>query len=905
MGLAQKILFLAAVLFSWGVDPRVAWPAGAEAVEERHWSLQPMVRPEIPRTKNSAWPRTPIDQFVLAKLEEKRLAPSLEADPRILLRRLYFDVIGLPPTPEELEAFVSDPRPLPYERVVDRLLASPRYGERWARHWLDIAHYAETHGNDQDRPRPNAWPYRDYVIRSFNRDKPYARFVEEQLAGDVLFPDDPDGVIATGFMATGPWDESSLRDIQENTIDRQIARYLDRDDIVMTTMSTFASTTVHCARCHNHKFDPILQAEYYGLQSVFSAIDKAERPYDLDRSTHARRQSLLKQKVALEVRSKAMLDSLLEPPVQAEVAAWETSLTKQGFAVAWTVLDPAAFISEGGAALTKQPDQSVLASGPRPEIDTYTITAPTELTGLTALRLEVLSDDSLPKKGPGRQDNGNLHLTELAVQAAPKGTSNSLVRVALQNPTADFNQADWGIAKAIDGDSKTAWGIFPEVGKAHTAVVEFKENVGLAGGTTLVFVLEQKHGGGHLIGRLRLSVTTAPRPVRVGALPEAVARILAVSAGQRTREQKVDLAWHYRQSRLEQELAALPKPQMVYAGASDFAPDGSFKPAKVPRPVQILNRGDINKPGAAAKPGALSCVPGLTSTFVLADPADEGEGRAALAQWLTAPRNTLAWRSIVNRVWHYHFGRGIVDSPNDFGRMGGRPSHPELLDWLAATFLENGGSFKKLHRLILTSSVYRQSSAHQPRFAEIDADNRYLWRMNRSRLDAESIRDATLQIVGRLDLEMGGPSVKQFVQSPGIHVTPVVDYGKFDVDSRESCRRSVYRFIFRTLPDPFMDSLDCADSSQLTAARNTSVTPLQALAMLNNHFMVRESEHFAARLSKSETDLGAQIGLAYHLALGRAPSPDETRDLSAYGVKHGLANVCRLILNSNEFIFLN
>ena len=606
MRLGKRILVLVAALLALSVDQRVAWPAGTNTVEPPHWSLQPVVRPEVPKTKNSAWSRTSVDQFILSKLEEKGLAPSLEADARTLLRRVYFDAIGLPPTPEEMDAFLSDNLPLAYERVVDRLLASPRYGERWARHWLDIVHYAETHGNDQDRPRPNAWPYRDYVIRSFNRDKPYAQFVEEQLAGDVLFPDDPDGVIATGFMATGPWDESSLRDIQENTIDRQIARYLDRDDIVMTTMSTFASTTVHCARCHDHKFDPILQAEYYGLQSVFSAIDKADRVYDVDRPTHTRRQALLKQKAALEVRSKAMMDSLLQPPVQTEVAAWEKSLAEQGGAAAWTVLDPASFVSEGGAILTKQPDRSVLASGPRPEIDTYTIAAQTDLTGLTAMRLEVLSDEALPKKGPGRQDNGNLHLTELAVRAWPKGETNKVVRIALQHPSADFNQADWDIAKAIDGDPKSAWGIYPEVGKTHTAVVEFKEDVGSAGGTTLLFVLEQEHGGGHLIGRPRLSVTTAPRPVQVGGQPEAVAVILAVPASQRTREQHLDLAAHYVRTRIEQELARLPKPQMVYGGASDFAPDGSFKPAKVPRPVQILKRGDINKPGETAVPGALA-----------------------------------------------------------------------------------------------------------------------------------------------------------------------------------------------------------------------------------------------------------------------------------------------------------
>ena len=298
-------------------------------------------------------------------------------------------------------------------------------------------------------------------------------------------------------------------------------------------------------------------------------------------------------------------------------------------------------------------------------------------------------------------------------------------------------------------------------------------------------------------------------------------------------------------------------------------------------------------------------MPGLESRFQLTDPDNEGSRRAALARWITDPRNVLTWRSIVNRVWHYHFGRGLVDSPNDFGRMGARPTHPDLLDWLAGSFQESGGSFKHLHKLMVTSSAYRQSSQSNPRYARLDADNLYLWRMNRTRLDAECVRDAVLEITGKLDLTMGGPSVKQFIQSPGIHVTPMVDYAGFNVDSPESCRRSVYRFIFRTLPDPFMDSLDCADSSQLTAKRNASVTSLQALAMLNNHFIVRESEHFAERVSQPGTDLNGQIKAAYQLALGREPTTSEAKALKAYAARHGMANTCRIILNSNEFMFVN
>jgi hypothetical protein len=595
-----------------------------------------------------------------------------------------FDLIGLPPTREELQAFLADHSPHAYERVVDRLLASPHYGERWARHWMDLVHYAETHGHDQDRPRPNAWPYRDYLIRSFNRDKPYARFVEEQIAGDVLFPSEADAIIALGFLATGPWDESSLRDIREDTIDRQIARYLDRDDMVTTAISTFASTTVHCARCHDHKFDPITQQDYYGLQAVFAGVDKAERPYDADPQLARQRWRLIEKQVRLQGLRTGVPAALPGPAIQAQLAA--------------------------------------------------------------------------------------------------------------------------------------------------------------------LILLEQQ---------------------------------------------------------VERQLAALPPPRLVYAAANDFQTDGTFRPAKTPRTVHILKRGDINKPGPEASPGALACVPGLEARFHLVEPNREGGRRAALAHWLTDAKNVLTWRSIVNRLWQYHFGRGLVDTPNDFGHMGAQPTHPELLDWLAISFQESGGSFKQLHKLIVTSAIYCQSTQYQSRFAAIDADNRYLWRMNRTRLDAEEVHDAVLQAVGKLDRTMAGPSVKQFHMSPGVHVTPVVDYANFEIDRPENYRRSVYRFIFRTLPDPFMEALDCPDASQLTPSRTASVSALQAMAMLNDRFMVRMSEYLAARALHASPDVTRQIREVYQLTLGREPTASEAQAVSRYVMKHGLPNACRMILNSNEFMFID
>jgi hypothetical protein len=882
-----------------GKDPGDEW-----------WSLKPLVKPAVPNVESpadAAWSRGPVDQFILAKFKEKGLNPSRPADKRTLLRRVMFDLIGLPPTPDETAAFLSDDAPDAYERLVDKLLASPQYGERWARHWMDIVHYADTHGHDQDRPRPNSWPYRDYLIGSLNADKPYARFVEEQLAGDVLYPDDVAGIVAVGFLATGPWDESSQMGIREDSIDREIARYVDRDDMLTTAMSTLVSTTVHCARCHEHKFDPISQEEYYKLQAVFAGVDKAERSYEADPQVAQTRRDLLAKKAGLPALAATADPSLLSEAVQSEVALWEKKLNES--TTPWIVLEPETFVSAEGAHLTKQPDGSILSDGTRPDKDTYTITASPSAGRLTGLRLEVLADDSLPNKGPGRQDNGNLHLCEMLVTASPKGTDSVASRsVKLTNPQADFNQQGWTIGMAIDGNPGTAWGIFPEIGKSHVAVFEFAEPLlESASDCTLTVKLEQSHGRGHLIGRVRLSVTSAPTPlpIQTDVLPREIAQIVRTPLIERSAQARATLAAHVLLEKVEHELAALPPPQKVYVVTNDFKPEGSFRPATTPREVRLLKRGDINQPGAAAEPGALACVHGLESRFTLADANHEGSRRAALARWVSNPKNVLTWRSIVNRVWQYHFGRGIVDSPNDFGRMGALPTHPELLDWLTVSLQEQGGSLKFLHKLLVTSAAYRQASGNEPKFAEIDGDNRYLWRMNRTRLDAESIRDAILRVSEKLDPMMGGPAVKQFIQSPGIHVTPVVDYLKFDVDSRENYRRSVYRFIFRTLPDPFMETLDCADASQLTPVRSTSVTALQALTMLNNRFVVRQSEHIAARLEKSSPDLAGRVRAAYEVILGREATPREVELVSAYAIKHGLPNAVRVLLNSNEFMFVN
>ena len=890
------------------IDEGATWPdalSGEELLPAQiWWSLRPLATVAIPFGAPATIDRqrSPIDSFITAKLVDKGLESSEPASRQILIRRVTFDLHGLPPTPEDVQEFVGDARSDAYERLVDRLLASPRRGERAARHWMDIVHFAETHGHDQDRIRENAWPYRDYLIEAFNADRPFQRFIKEQLAADSFFPEDPSLVKALGFIAAGPWDESSLKDIRDDTLDRQIAHYIDRDDMVATTMSTFTSMTVHCARCHDHKFEPISQKDYYSLQAVFAGVERANRAYDPDPLVNHRRQELKQDLANISRRDPTLLAKLHEPAFQEKLAAWEEKISHE--TVEWHALTPTSWSSSDGSTLKLEVDQSICASGMIPEKDTYTVMVRGDIPNITAVRLEVLTDSSLPQSGPGRNANGNLHLSEVRVESSSSSEGDAVwTPVPIVRAVADFNQADWTIQQAIDGNESTAWGIFPEVSKPHEAIFRFKEPVSASESKVLKIGLAQLHGRGHLIGRFRISVTGDPEPERLVKLPKNVALLLQTPVDQRTREQVEEVALYFLRENLERELASLPQQQMVYAGTSDFVPIGSFKPSPEPRAVHVLIRGEITKPAALVEPGALASVTG--PTFQLSNPNDESARRAALADWISNPKNPLTWRSIVNRIWQNHFGRGIVDTPSDFGRMGSLPINPELLDWLASEFLESGGSIRELDRMIVTSATYQQSSASSPSQDLIDGDNRFLWRMNRTRLDAESIRDAVLQDSERLDLTMGGPSDRQFAMKPGIHVTPDVNYGEFNWSSPGSSRRSVYRFLFRSLPDPFIDCLDGADASQLTATRNVSVTPLQALVMLNDEFMLMHSEALAQRIETASSERATRIRFACQWTLGREPAGEEMREFTAFVESNGLPAFCRALFNSNEFVFVD
>ena len=878
------------------IEDGAPWPEGLElaaagARDFDWWSYRPLKRPSAPDIDDD-WVETPIDRFILRKQRQLGLSHSEKADRRTLIRRVTYDLTGLPPTPDEVEAFAADDDPRAYEKLVDRLLASPRYGERWARHWLDVVKYADTCGYDKDKLRQNAWPYRDYVIRSLNDDKPYGRFVQEQVAGDALFPDEPDGILGLGFIASGPWDFIGHVEVPESKIDGMVARNLDRDDMVSNTINTFCSVTVQCARCHDHKFDPVTQKDYYGLQAIFAAVDRADRPYDLDPQVEQRRKALqvrhnrlnadlsavnreiseaggprladLRLRIhvlrsRLEVKKDPEFGYHSEIAQQQDETKWVEVDLGRATRVARIILNPchdahadigAGFgfpirfrvevMAAGGA--WKQVRDQTASDYPNPGL------RPVEINGINALvrRIRVTATKLMPRSG-----DFNFALAEL--QALNPNGANVAQGAAVASHDSIEHPVRWARQHLTDGRWPT--GGDPNLQAELQASVREE-------------------------GEILADVETPERLERRESLSKSIAAT-------------------------EKEIADLPVGKMVYAAATTFRKQGNFVPTNgKPRPIHVLRRGDVQEPGVSAIPGMLPLSMPSSSTWRLGEEANEAERRAALARWLTSPDNPLTWRSIVNRVWHYYFGSGIVSTPNDFGRMGATPTHPELLDWLSVEFRDGGQSLKALHRLIVTSGVYQQSSTDDASNAAIDSANQYLWRMNRRRLEAEEIRDSILAVSGALNTQMGGPGFYLFKLELTEH-SPHYEYHKFDPTDEASHRRSIYRFIVRSQPDPWMTTLDCADSSQSTPSRSETLTSLQALSLLNNRFNLAMAQRFAARLQDEASQLRDQVAIALSLATQRKPNADELDDLAAYAEDHGLDNLCRLLFNLSEFVFLD
>jgi len=880
------------------------WPAGVRltpraTTDEAWWSLAPL-EDQAPPQIDSTWVRTPIDAFVWDRLKKSGMAPSPEADRRTLIRRLTYNLHGLPPTPAEVAEFLADTSPNAYEHLVDRLLASPRYGERWGRHWLDVVHFGESHGYDKDKPRPHAWPYRDYVIRALNADKPYGRFIAEQLAGDVLEPQNPDGIVATGFIAAGPWDFVGHVELREGTKDKEITRSNDRDDMVTTTASTFLSSTVHCARCHDHKFDPIPQQDYYRMQAVFAGVDRANRSYDADPAVHAQRAELTQERRAVEAERAAVFadrnraaDSMaadlktLIARLEADLAAadadnspsngYHSAIESTPDVEKWLEIDL-------GRDLAIEKVRLVPAR-PTDFPDTPGFGFPRRY------RVAVRADGGEWRTLADRTNEDQPNPGDQPVDVSLDGAQVRVIRVAatrLWERSSDYVFA-LGELQALSADRQAI------------PVVEARALDSIEDGR---WAKRFAFDGFDSRQRLSAAMPVAPREAIAEDLrlrKQELEQRIDAAVGEASAAKFVELG--RRLEELQRRWQALPAPQQVYAASNGFSAEANFTAPRQPRPIHLLLRGSVETPGPLVGSGALTCVSDVAVEFPAIDSGDEAARRAALARWISDPHNPLTWRSIVNRVWHYHFDRGLVDSPNDFGRMGSRPSHPELLDWLSHWFLENGQSLKALHRLIVTSAVYRQSSAENADYTKLDGENQLLWRMNRRRLEAECVRDAALYVSGNLDLTMGGPSVQQFAFKDD-H-SPVYDYERFNVDSPDSRRRSVYRFLVRSVPDPLMERLDCPDPSFSTPKRTTTLTAIQALATLNNKFFVRQAERLAEFAAGQSEDIREQTAIAFEAALSRPPEAAELDALTAHAKQHGLPNACRVILNCNEFMFVD
>lgn len=914
------------------------WPNGLQIEEpvveaSEWWAFKPVIKPTVPtaaaapRSKaHKKLPEHPIDAFIEKTLVENSLSRRREATPRVLVRRLYFDLLGLPPTPLEIADFerqcAEQSVDLAYGQLADRLLQSPHYGERWARHWLDVVKYADTAGYDKDKLRPHAWPYRDYVIKSFNDDKPYARFVQEQIAGDVLFPGTQDGILGLGFIAAGPWDWIGHAEVPESKIDGKIARHTDRDEMVTNTLNTFCSVTIQCCQCHNHKFDPFTQEHYYNLQTIFAAVDKADRPYDLDPQVEQRRLKLnadLKaareaqqrlqaaitadggaELVALEQRIAALQPKAI-PATKRPEFGYHSAISAQQDVEKWVQIDLGRDVDIERLVLRPCHDEfNNIGAGFGFPVR-FTITAAKVANALNAKApnpSRITLHDASQKNVP----NPGLVPYEIAVAKQ----SVRFIRVTVSKLAPRQNDFILALAElqAFDGTGQNV---------AKGAVVSALDSIEAAP---------------------RWRQTNLTDDIWATAGDEAAIKELAAAHAQRqgildriTTPERIT-----ERERLKKEIDAaegllksLPAGRMVHAAATHFAPIANFAPTNgKPRTIHLLHRGNVLQPRAASVPGTLpllgaletsaNATPKLTvatdklGRFALPADHSEGDRRAALAHWITRLDHPLTWRSIVNRIWQHHFGRGIVETPNDFGRMGKLPSHPELLDWLAADFRDNGQSFKRLHKLIVTSATYRQDSSHDEAASALDSDNRLLWRMNRRRLEAEEIRDAMLAVSGQLNRHMGGPGYYLFVLERPEH-SPHYEYHKFNADDPTSHRRSVYRFIVRSQPDPYMTTLDCADSSQSTPQRNETLTSLQALSLLNNGFSLAMSKHFAANLATDNKNaarsLPEQVRLAFQRVTGRPATDAEATALTQYAQQHGLPNLCRVLFNLSEFVYVD
>ena len=847
---------------------------------EGHWAFLPVKRPADSRDPKSS---TAIDTLIADELAKHNLKPSAAADRVTLIRRLSFDLIGLPPTPEEVAAFVNDSSPAAYEKLVDRLLKSPHFGERQAMWWLDLVRYADTVGYHGDQ-NMSVSPFRQYVIDSFNANKRFDQFTIEQLAGDLLPNPTREQLIASGYNRLGMMSaEGGVQDKE------YLAKYIA--ERVRNASGTWLGITLGCAECHDHKFDPLTTRDFYRFEAFFADIQER----GLYSGAHAdgnwgpfvkvpnAEQEATLTKLDQEIADVKKVLGTSTPELAAAQVAWEKSH------VVWTLLKPETITSAEGVTLTAKNDGSILASGKNPATDTYTFVVKNPPKGITAFRLEVLPDDSLPAKGPGRAGNGNFVLSEFTVKHIVGETIDEAV--PLQNATATYEQTGaaennpykkWAVAAAIDSDAKGktwGWAIMEKVGQPQTAVFETVSDI--AGGessTLTISLLQNLDNPNHTIGRFRLSVATSPRPIRADqAPPPNIAALLAIAAGQRNDTQKNELAAHFRSTApaLDAARKQIAERETARKEMDARIPSTLITASVQPRMVRILKRGnwmdDSGEEVTPAFPAVLSSQPLESPTRLT---------RQELAKWIVSKDNPLTARVFVNRIWKQLFGAGLSRKLDDLGAQGEWPSHPLLLDHLAASFADSGWDVKQLIKSIVLSNTYQQSSLAGRELREADSYNRWLARQGRFRIDAELVRDNALSISGLLVTKLGGTSVKPY-QPPGYFAYLNFPAREWQNDSGESLyRRGLYTHWQRQYLHPSLLAFDAPNREECIADRPRSNTPLQSLVLLNDPSYVEASRTFAETILRSSgSTTRDKLDWAFRRAVSRPIKPAEAEVL--------------------------
>lgn len=836
-----------------------------------HWSFLPLNAAAVPpATATDAEVAARIDAWITRGLAEQHLQAAPEADRVTLLRRLHFDLVGLPPTEADVAAFLADTAPEAYERQVDRLLASEHFGERLAMWWLDLVRYADTVGYHGDQEM-SVSPYRQYVIESFNANKRFDEFTVEQLAGDLLPEATRTQKIASGYNRLGMMSaEGGVQDKE------YLAKYIA--ERVRNASGTWLGVTLGCAECHDHKFDPLTTRDFYRFEAFFADIQ--ERGLYSGANSDGNWGPFVKVPTPQQDAELARLDAQIQtskkvletptPELTAAQAEWE----KQQ--VPWTILKPESVTSAGGVTLTARPDGSVLASGANPATDTYTLVIRNLPAGVTALRLEVLPDPSLPRQGPGRAGNGNFVLSELLISVKPAEGEER--RIALQNASATYEQTGaaggnpygkWAVAAAIDGDEKGktwGWAIMEKVGQPQAAIFETAQDLSLDAGSSLVVqMLQNLDNPQHTIGHFRLSVTTAARPVRSAtSLSAPLAAILAIPAAERSEVQQRELAAHYRTvapllEPVRQELAALEKSRQALDSG---IPTTLITAAVMPRPVRILKRGNwMDETGEVVTPA-------FPASLAPEPAAERRLTRLDLARWIVEPGNPLTGRATVNRLWKLYFGNGLSRKLDDLGAQGDWPSHPELLDLLAARFQQTW-DLKRLIRTMVLTRTYRQSSRPGNGVPDPDPYNRWLARQSRFRLDAELVRDNALAISGLLVHQIGGRSVKPY-QPPGYWAYLNFPQREWQNSTGDGLyRRGVYTHWQRQYLHPSLLAFDAPSREECTADRARSNTPLQSLVLLNDPSYVEAARAFAEMILRQPGSTRERLNFAFRRALSR------------------------------------